>query len=54
MVIGTLVAFGLLVVIFNEFFGEKPSKTPEQELGEALTKYLSAGVKIRKEVDEKK
>lgn len=49
MVIGTLVVFGLLVVIYSEFFGEKPSKTPEQELGEVLTKYLSAGVKIRKE-----
>ncbi|UBF28368.1 hypothetical protein K9N68_11085 [Kovacikia minuta CCNUW1] len=32
-----------------EFFTPKPSKTPEEKLGEALTEYLKSGVKIQQE-----
>ena len=30
-----------------------PPKTAEQELGEAVTKFLSKGIKVRLEVSEK-
>lgn len=40
---------GVLWGIFESL--KKPSKTAEQEFGEAITKYLSKGVKVRIEKD---
>ncbi len=46
------IAFALLVLgvlwTWDTLFSKppKPPKTPEQELGEALSKYLSRGVKV--------
>ena len=44
----------LSVLVFSTIFAlviadmlPKPDKTPEEKLGEAITKYLSTGVKVR-------
>ncbi|MGI0488777.1 hypothetical protein ACN4EK_25485 [Pantanalinema rosaneae CENA516] len=47
MLIGIIVFSSLGVLILAEYLLPKPGKTPEQELGEAITKYLSKGVKVR-------
>ncbi|WP_421658506.1 hypothetical protein [Leptothermofonsia sp. ETS-13] len=54
MVAGIIVFSALFTLLFADFFGSKPSKTPEEKLGEALADYLKAGGKIRKEEDAKK
>jgi hypothetical protein len=47
MVIAIVVFSSIAVLILAEHFMPKPGKTSEQELGEAITKYLSKGVKVR-------
>lgn len=47
MLLGIIVFSSIAVLILAEYFTPKPGKTPEQELGEALTQYLSKGVKVR-------
>jgi hypothetical protein len=50
----TLIAFVFVMALFCEavFSKQPPSKTPEDELGAAVAKYLSKGVKVR--CEEKK
>jgi hypothetical protein len=46
--IGGLIIFSTLAALtLVEFLVPKPSKTPGEKLGEALTEYLTKGVKIR-------
>lgn len=47
MVIGIVIFSSVAFLILAEYLMPKPGKTPEQELGEAITKYLSKGVKVR-------
>lgn len=47
MVLGILVFSSIAGLLLAEYLIPKPGKTPEQELGEAITKYLSKGVKVR-------
>lgn len=47
MILGIIVFSSVALLILAEYFMPKPGKTPEQELGEAITKYLSKGVKVR-------
>ncbi len=47
MLLGIIVFSGIAGLILAEHFMPKPGKTPEQEFGEAITKYLSKGVKVR-------
>lgn len=47
MTIGIIVFSSVALLILSEYFMPKPKKTPEQEFGEAITKYLSKGVKVR-------
>ncbi|QZZ19490.1 hypothetical protein J5X98_19320 [Leptothermofonsia sichuanensis E412] len=49
MIPGLIVFSTLTALLLADFFGPKPSKTPEEKLGEALTDYLKAGIKVRKE-----
>jgi hypothetical protein len=52
-----IIAFLVLVFILTKEIlvpEKKPEKTPEQELGEAITKYLSKGMKVRIESSEDK
>lgn len=52
MLLGILVFSGVAWLILAEYLLPKPGKTPEQELGEAITKYLSKGVKVRIEQND--
>jgi hypothetical protein len=46
--IGGLIIFSTLAALtLLEFLVPKPSKSPEEKLGEALTEYLKKGVKIQ-------
>lgn len=51
MLMGIIVFSSVALLLLAEYFMPKPGKTPEQELGEAITKYLSKGVKVR--IDQK-
>ncbi len=52
MIVGLVVFSALTYLVLADFFGPKPTKTPEEKLGEALANYLKAGAKIRQ--DDKK
>ncbi len=47
MLLGIVVFSTVTFLLLADCFMPKPGKTPEQELGEAITKYLSKGVKVR-------
>lgn len=49
MIPGLIVFSTLTALLLADFFVPKPQKTPEEKLGEALTDYLKAGVKLREE-----
>jgi hypothetical protein len=49
MITGLIVFSTIAVLLFKDFLDEKPPKTPEEKLGEALANYLKAVVKLRKE-----
>jgi hypothetical protein len=48
MIFGFAVFSALLLLMVAELF-PKPAKSPEQELGDAIAKYLAKGVKVRPE-----
>ena len=48
MILPILVFSTLALLIVAELL-PKPPQSPEQELGEAIAKYLSKGVKVRSE-----
>ncbi|MBW4581782.1 MAG: hypothetical protein KME42_19620 [Tildeniella nuda ZEHNDER 1965/U140] len=52
MLIMPIAVFSALLLLLFAELKPKPGKSPEKELGEALTKYLSAGVKVRLEKDK--
>lgn len=51
MLIMPIAVFSALLLLLFAEFKPKPEKSPEKELGEALTKYLSKGVKVRTDKD---
>ena len=50
-----LITFGLVAwITLNQIFAKKPPKSVEDQLGEALGKYLKDGIKVKIEGDFKK
>lgn len=47
MLLGFIIFSTITFLILAEHLIPKPGKTPEQELGDAITRYLSKGVKVR-------
>lgn len=46
--------FGVLLYFFTKaVFARPPAKSVEEQLGESITKYLSKGVKVRIETDDR-
>jgi hypothetical protein len=54
MIIGAIVFSVLMTLLLTGFFESKPSKTPEEEFGEAFTNYLKSTKKIDKDDTTKK
>ena len=49
-----LIMLGVALYCFTrDLFSKPPPKSAEEQLGEALTKYLSKGVKVRIETDDR-
>lgn len=45
---------GVVLYCFTcDIFSKPPHKSAEEQLGESLTKYLSKGVKVRIETDDR-
>lgn len=52
--LGILVTAGVVLYLFTKaVFARPPAKSAEEQLGETLTKYLSQGVKVRLEKDDR-
>jgi len=47
MLVLPIVTFAVLVALFIADFKPAPPKSAEKELGEAIAKYLSNGVKVQ-------
>ena len=49
-----LIVIGAVLYCFTrDVFSKPPPKPVEEQLGESITKYLSKGVKVRLETDDR-
>jgi len=50
-----LITFGVVTwVVLNQIFEQKPRKSTEEQLGEAIGRYLKEGIKVKMEGEVKK
>lgn len=49
-----LIVLGVVLYFFTrDVFSKPPPKSAEEQLGEAITKYLSKGIKVRIETNDR-